>query len=210
VFMEARCVANRRFSTGSPPQYRTSQGSTKTMLTHLLRQHLTEDENLGPAVEPEDARIFLSTKTAASFAPEDIYTEFATAERVRRRKFDHTTQQRLPGMYEHEPGPLNSIDDMVVRYSAFEKELITLKKENKELQEALVQHRAAEEAWKKQRDDLHNQLRERRVTDSFGDALRSRVATLALMQPEDVDGILQELDRTIAEELCRQQNELEN
>jgi hypothetical protein len=208
--MEARSVANRRLPTDSPPQYRTSQGSTKALLTHLLVHHLTEDGNLGPAVEPDDARIFLSTKTAATYAPKDIYTEFATTGRLRRRQFDHTTQQRLPGRYEHEPGPLNSINDMVARDSAFEKELIALKKENEELQEALVQHRAAEEALKEQRDDLHNQLRERRVTDSFGEALRSRVATLARMQPDDVDGILQELDRTIAEELWRQQNELEN
>jgi hypothetical protein len=63
------------------------------MLAHLLRQHLTEDEDLGPAVEPEDARIFLSTKTAAKFAPEDIYTEFATTEQERQRQFDHTRFQ---------------------------------------------------------------------------------------------------------------------
>jgi hypothetical protein len=86
-------VANRRFLTGSPPQYRTSQGSTKTMLAHLLRQHLTEDEDLGPAVDPEDARIFLSTKTAARYAPEDIYNEFATTEQEHQRHFDQTRFQ---------------------------------------------------------------------------------------------------------------------
>jgi hypothetical protein len=87
------CVANSHLLTGSPQQYRTSQGSTKTMLAHLLQQHLTEDEDLGPAVEVEDARIFLSTKTAAEFAPEDIYMEFATSEQERQRLFDHTRFQ---------------------------------------------------------------------------------------------------------------------
>jgi hypothetical protein len=58
VFMEGY-VANTRLLTGSPPQYRMSQGSTKTMLAHLLRQHLTEDKALGPAVEVEDADLFI-------------------------------------------------------------------------------------------------------------------------------------------------------
>jgi hypothetical protein len=83
---------------------------------------------------------------------------------------NHTTQDCLPGMYGHETGPQNDMDQLVARYSALERELISLKKENEELQESLVQHRAAEEAWKQQRDDLHNQLRQRRVTDSFGEA----------------------------------------
>jgi hypothetical protein len=48
----------------SPPQYRTPQGSTKSLLTHILKQHLTE-EGPGDAVAPEDARIFLATKSAA-------------------------------------------------------------------------------------------------------------------------------------------------
>jgi hypothetical protein len=51
----------------SPPQYRTPQGSTKSLLTHILKQHLTE-EGPGDAVAPEDARIFLATKSAADFA----------------------------------------------------------------------------------------------------------------------------------------------
>jgi hypothetical protein len=59
----------------SPPQYRTPQGSTKTLLTHILKQHLTE-EGPGEAVAPEDAWIFLATKSAAKFAPEGVYEEF--------------------------------------------------------------------------------------------------------------------------------------
>jgi hypothetical protein len=56
----------------SPPQYRTPQGSTKTLLSHILKHHLTEDFS-GHAVEPEDARMFLATKSAADFAPEHVY-----------------------------------------------------------------------------------------------------------------------------------------
>jgi hypothetical protein len=63
------------------------------MLGHLLRQHLTEDDDLGPAVDPEDARIFLSTKTAAKYAPEDIFNEFTTTKQEHQRQFDQTRFQ---------------------------------------------------------------------------------------------------------------------
>jgi hypothetical protein len=38
-------------------------------------------------------RIFLSTKTAAKYAPEDIYMEFATTEQERQQQFDQTRFQ---------------------------------------------------------------------------------------------------------------------
>jgi hypothetical protein len=74
----------------SPLQYRTPQGSTKTLLTHILREHLKEDEDHPYAVAPEDAQVFLSTKSAAKFAPDDVYEQFSTAEKEQQgeRVFD--------------------------------------------------------------------------------------------------------------------------
>jgi hypothetical protein len=77
----------------SPPQYRTPQGSTKTLLSHILKHHLTEDFS-GHAVEPEDARMFLATKSAADFAPEHVYHAFkAKQDQIRSHEFDHTRFQ---------------------------------------------------------------------------------------------------------------------
>jgi hypothetical protein len=77
----------------SPPQYRTPQGSTKSLLTHILKQHLTE-EGPGDAVAPEDARIFLATKSAADFAPEHVYQAFkAKQDQIRSHEFDNTRFQ---------------------------------------------------------------------------------------------------------------------
>jgi hypothetical protein len=77
----------------SPPQYRTPQGSTKTLLTHILKQHLTE-EGSGDAVAPEDAQIFLATKSAAKFAPPEVYQEFkAKQDQTGGHEFDNTRFQ---------------------------------------------------------------------------------------------------------------------
>jgi hypothetical protein len=77
----------------SPPQYRTPQGSAKSLLTHILKQHLTE-EGPGDAVAPEDARIFLATKSAAEFAPEQVYQEFkAKQDQTGGHEFDNISTQ---------------------------------------------------------------------------------------------------------------------
>jgi hypothetical protein len=54
----------------SPHPYKTPQGTTKALLVHLLNEHLPSDGNTAThVVEPGDADVFLSTKTAKQYAP---------------------------------------------------------------------------------------------------------------------------------------------
>jgi hypothetical protein len=79
----------------SPPQYQTPQGSTKTLLTHILREHLKEGEDHGGVVDPEDVPVFLATGSATKFAPHDIYEDFVatTKQQEGERAFDNTRFQ---------------------------------------------------------------------------------------------------------------------
>jgi hypothetical protein len=106
------------------------------------------------------------------------------------------------------------IPQMAQKYAALEEALAASKKENETLKQShrdlLVQHRQAQKAWHKEREELFAQLHERRTIDGFGEALRSRLAALTIMQPEEVDIILQQLDHAIAEEMLSQKNEMES
>jgi hypothetical protein len=90
LFCGRQLEANRCHLTRRSSQYQTPEGSTKTLLTHLPRDHLTDDEDHSPNVRLEDAQGLFSTTFTAEVAPNDVYEDFITIKQGRHQEFGNT------------------------------------------------------------------------------------------------------------------------
>jgi hypothetical protein len=64
--------ADRNHLIRSSGNYQTPQGSTKTLLTHVLQHQFEDYEDHDPAVELEHAQLRLSSKSAAEVPLDDV------------------------------------------------------------------------------------------------------------------------------------------
>jgi hypothetical protein len=171
---------------------------------------------------PLDQRVSEATDDSRPYAPQDGFSYHGIPNSTCKDASVHDSVDRDSAWREptgnvpiHEERKVQAgIPQMTQKYAALEEALAASKKENETLKQShrdlLVQHRKAQKAWHKEREELFAQLHERRTIDGFGEALRSRLAALTVMQPEEVDIILQQLDHAIAEEMLSQKNEMES
>jgi flagellar motility protein MotE (MotC chaperone) len=133
-------------------------------------------------------------------------------ERAQFKKEIEELNEAKNGALEETRVSMESLSEMVRTRAVSERELEVTKRKLDALREKyrdmLFCHSDSEKAWLKEREELVGKVEQRRAVDALGHALRSKVEVLAAMVPEDVDCILGQLDRVIAAELVRLQNEV--
>jgi hypothetical protein len=91
--VQALCRLCLEFQNDAYP-YKVSKGSTKSLLIHLLREHIQPEDEGVPVVELDDQEKLFETKSAERWAPKTLYEDFL------QRKADEN-QEELDG---GEPG----------------------------------------------------------------------------------------------------------
>jgi hypothetical protein len=73
--VQALCRLCLEFQKEAYP-YKMTKGSTKSLLIHLLREHIEPEDERVPVVESDDQDKLFETKSAERWAPKTLYEDF--------------------------------------------------------------------------------------------------------------------------------------